>query len=105
MAVAIGMGQNGINALLVASQVVLSLVLPFVTLPLLICTSRKDMMRARKIPSDGDEQPAGEGGDIEGGEQWVDYSNGKIVIGLGALIWIIILVANAYVLIDLAMTA
>ena len=47
MTVALVMGRDGINVLLVASQVVLAVVLPFVTLPLLWLTSRKDVMRAR----------------------------------------------------------
>ena len=48
MAIAIGLGMPGINSLLVASQVVLSIVLPFVILPLLYCTSNKAIMSVRK---------------------------------------------------------
>ena len=48
MAIAIGLGMPGINFLLVASQVVLSIVLPFVILPLLYCTSNKAIMSVRK---------------------------------------------------------
>jgi metal iron transporter len=48
MAIAIGLGMPGINALLVASQVVLSIVLPFVISPLLYCTSNKSIMSVRK---------------------------------------------------------
>jgi metal iron transporter len=48
MAIAIGLGMPGINSLLVASQVVLSIVLPFVIFPLLYCTSNKAIMSVRK---------------------------------------------------------
>ena len=48
MAIAIGLGMQGINALLVATQVVLSIVLPFVISPLLYCTSNEAIMSVRK---------------------------------------------------------
>ncbi|KAJ3717132.1 natural resistance-associated macrophage protein-domain-containing protein [Lentinula raphanica] len=44
MAVAIAFGRPGINALLVISQVILSIVLPFITLPLVYLTSSKKFM-------------------------------------------------------------
>jgi metal iron transporter len=44
MIVAVVVGKNGINALLVASQFVLSIVLPFVTLPLVYLTSNERVM-------------------------------------------------------------
>ncbi|KXN84964.1 Manganese transporter pdt1 [Leucoagaricus sp. SymC.cos] len=93
MAVAIAVGREGIDALLVVSQVILSIVLPFITFPLLYCTSSKAIMRAGRL----------EGGDVENGNQWVDYSNGKVMIAIGVVIWLIIVVANAYVLVSLAM--
>ena len=54
MAIAIGLGMPGINALLVASQVVLSIVLPFVISPLLYCTSNKAIMSVRKTRMDSE---------------------------------------------------
>ncbi|KAL0573855.1 Manganese transporter smf1 [Marasmius crinis-equi] len=45
--VAVVMGRSGIDVLLIASQVVLAVVLPFVTLPLLWLTSKKEVMHAR----------------------------------------------------------
>ncbi|KAK7034604.1 Manganese transporter smf1 [Paramarasmius palmivorus] len=49
MAVAVAIGREGIDTLLVASQVVLSVVLPFISFPLIYLTSRKDVM-AVKVP-------------------------------------------------------
>ena len=48
MAVAIAVGRPGINTLLVASQVALSIVLPFVAFPLIWLTSSKSIMRVKK---------------------------------------------------------
>jgi len=48
MVVAIAVGRDGIDTLLVASQVVLSIVLPFVAFPLIWLTSSKSIMRVRK---------------------------------------------------------
>jgi len=50
--VAIAVGRNGINALLVASQFILSIVLPFVALPLVYLTSSEVVMRVRVTPPD-----------------------------------------------------
>jgi len=46
--VAIAVGRDGINTLLVASQVLLSVVLPFVAFPLIYLTSSEKVMRVRK---------------------------------------------------------
>ena len=47
MVVAIAVGRPGLSTLLVASQVVLSVVLPFISLPLILLTSSKSIMRVR----------------------------------------------------------
>jgi len=52
MVVAIAVGRDGINALLVASQVVLSVVLPFVAFPLVYLTSSEVVMRVHVTPPD-----------------------------------------------------
>lgn len=48
--VAVAVGRQGINTLLVASQVVLSVVLPFVAFPLIYLTSAEAVMRVRRPP-------------------------------------------------------
>ncbi|KAF9471062.1 natural resistance-associated macrophage protein [Pholiota conissans] len=50
--VAVAVGQRGIDSLLVGSQVVLSIVLPFVAFPLIYLTSRDVVMRVRKPPTE-----------------------------------------------------
>lgn len=107
MVVAIAVGKEGIDALLVASQVILAIALPFVTVPLLYCTSSKTIMRVRKCPPGGQQLEGGAtavAGDIENHDQWVDFSSGRLTIAVGILILMIEVVANAYVLISLAMS-
>ncbi|KAI6012578.1 smf Mn2+ and Fe2+ transporter [Pisolithus orientalis] len=126
MIVAIAVGPNGINALLVASQVVLSIILPFITFPLIYLTSTSRFMKVRKSsqPSSSDgtmpphtdvaeaDPPALEATprdtretprDPETADQaeYVDFSSGKIVTAAGTLTWLIIVSANVYALVTL----
>lgn len=161
MAVALALGRPGIDALLVGSQVVLSIVLPFITFPLLWCTSSKAIMTVRKSnkttsstssitdealassiavlqhQSSGNpvqksdskaplspivEQPPSPtspsidhtktltstvDGHVESADddEFVDYSNNKFVIVIGVVIWLIIVAANIYALVDLGLSA
>ncbi|KAG2365540.1 smf Mn2+ and Fe2+ transporter [Suillus spraguei] len=116
MTVAIVVGPNGINFLLVASQVILSVILPFIIFPLLYLTSSSRIMRVQK--------PAPEHTDITTGveahslpaitshdndpeiiqtQDFVDFSSGKTMTSLGWLIWLVIVAANVYVIVTLGM--
>lgn len=153
LVVAIAVGRPGITVLLVASQVVLSIVLPFVTLPLILLTSSKRVMSVRAPEPDdptrrsegsmaSEELSTSEAGgrsrsgsesseekvtkaeekettaeasvvatavlempyDPEGSkERVVDFSNGKFTIAIGVVIWLIIVAANLYTIVSLAM--
>ena len=128
MVVALAMGRSGIDQLLVASQVVLSIVLPFVIFPLMWLTTSKKIMSVKRsepdLPTltvDGsppDPDTSGSKfatpkignsteGDVESSSssviEMVDYSNGKIIAGIGYLIWTVVVVANMYVIVMLAM--
>ena len=139
MAIAIGLGMPGINALLVASQVVLSIVLPFIISPLLYCTSKKAIMTVCKTrtgtgtgagmivedatpevrfsvddvpPSPVRDSSSAERAvtvvvevmDSDSGEiMKVDYSNNKLVIVIGVVSWLIIVMANVYVIVELGL--
>jgi len=125
MVVAIAVGRSGVDTLLVASQVVLSIVLPFITFPLLYCTASKAIMSVRKSRADvinasttltAVELPAAQESkeeqvertertpaDVEGAEEeMVDYSNNKFTIAVGAAIWLVVVAANVYVIVELA---
>ncbi|KIJ22188.1 hypothetical protein PAXINDRAFT_106082 [Paxillus involutus ATCC 200175] len=134
--VAVAVGENGVSTLLVASQVVLSIVLPFITLPLIYLTSSSRIMSVRKSPSrpssptptpplpslpgilSGPSTPrddptssqalAGQASastdpeavQVEAAE-FVDFSSGKFMTFIGGVIWLVIVVANVYVLVTL----
>ncbi|KAL1749208.1 natural resistance-associated macrophage protein-domain-containing protein [Schizophyllum fasciatum] len=97
MVVAVALGRDGVDTLLVASQVVLSVCLPFISLPLLILTSSKAIMSVRE-PVVG--APGVEGA-CEGGFRVVDFSSGIVAKVFGGLVWVIVVVANVYALVTL----
>lgn len=86
-------GRSGLNAALNASQVVLSTVLPFVTLPLIYFTSRTRYMTVTpgmaRLESEKDQSRRFSM--VPGG---IDMSNPWWLIGLGGLIWLIMAVMN-----------
>lgn len=120
--VAIAVGRDGINALLVASQVVLSVVLPFVAFPLIYLTSSEVVMRVRVTPPDViqletpqlrqsatslDYPEGNESTDTiplevcDGMPEVIDYSNGFLLTILSYVIWGVIFIANAYAIVML----
>ena len=123
MAIAIGMGIPGINSLLVTSQVVLSIVLPFVTIPLLYCTSNKAIMSVRKTRTEmtdtsvtlttvnvsseqlqhRDQDPSTAERAEVNEDEMVDYSNNKLVVAIGVLSWLIIVATNVYAIVELGL--
>lgn len=163
MIVAVAVGRDGLNTLLVASQVVLSIVLPFVAFPLIYLTSSKSVMRVHKPPTIKAEEPEPvtivtevevcdhmalgialdvccetpdrifvsekqEQGGIEeekrevvteslaveeevissvsstdDAEEFVDYSNGWLTICVVSVIFVVVLAANVYVIVTLAL--
>ena len=103
MVVAVAVGQSGVNAMLVASQVVLSIVLPFIVFPLVWLTSSRTVMR---VYAPAPTRPARAEGvveeekDVSEGE-YLDFSNGWVVAGIGYAMWAVIVVANGYVIVTL----
>ena len=123
MVVAVAVGRSGVDALLVASQVVLSIVLPFILFPLLFCTSSKAIMSVKKtksrtagaqpitgtsatpnIESKGmtDGPNSAEMGAQD--EEVVDYSNNKLSTVIGAVMWLIIAAADVYAIVQLGIS-
>jgi len=118
MTVTIVVGRNGIDALLVASQVILSIILPFIVFPLIYLTSSSRIMRVPKTyldcPNNSSPDPlesstsptvvpAEAHPEVPQAREFVDFSSGKVMTSVGCLIWIITVVANTYVLVELAM--
>lgn len=104
-------GRSGVADILNSSQVVLSLILPFVTAPLLYFTSHKGIMTV-KVQSDTDtnivenssanEGPSettsliNDGPDVKN----VDFSNSAIVNVIGFFSWFTIGFLNIYLIIQ-----
>jgi metal iron transporter len=105
MAVAVAVGPKGINTMLVASQVVLSVVLPFVVFPLVWLTSSRNVMRVRSPTSgtkaESQKKDVTEEQQTVATNEYLDFSNGWVVAGIGYSICLVVLVANGYVLITL----
>ncbi|KAI0354647.1 natural resistance-associated macrophage protein [Trametes cingulata] len=126
--VAAASGRSGIDTLLVASQVILSIVLPFIVFPLVWLTSNKSIMSVKKpkpepmtdvqaldrrqtfngitpsASSDGGDMKERENADAEAQpEETVNFANGKLVMGLGYLIWLVVVVANVYAIVGLCL--
>jgi len=98
-------GRKGVNTMLVASQVVLSIVLPFIIFPLVWLTSSRTVMRVRSPVTTAEAEPQKEDDTEEqqtvATNEYLDFSNGWVVAGIGYSIWLVVLVANCYVLITL----
>ena len=111
MLVAAIMGQRGLNTLLVASQVILSFVLPFIAFPLVYITSSKKLMTVRNRREDdlaladmrSDASSVSSVSTLTQDMEEHDFSNGTIIMCLGYAIWFLVLLANGYVLVTLAM--
>lgn len=97
-------GRNGIDQLLVASQVALSIVLPFVVFPLVYLTSSHVVMTV-KVPVDSSlhSTTSSESGkpSVVVPVKEIDYRNNKPVMCLGYLLFCLIVAANVYALITL----
>ncbi|OAP55873.1 hypothetical protein AYL99_10025 [Fonsecaea erecta] len=81
--IAAAVGKEGLNSALTASQVVLSVILPFVTAPLVWFTCRSQIMTVRT--------------DTTG--EAVNMRNGWIVTILAATIWLVLVVMNVALLV------
>lgn len=98
IAIAGAVGKEGLGKTLTASQVVLSVILPFVTAPLIYFTCRNRYMTVRT-------GRAGEGGGEEDGRstEEVKMRNNWLVAGISFVVWGIIVVMNVALLVLVGM--
>ncbi|GAD94454.1 transporter protein smf2 [Paecilomyces variotii No. 5] len=91
IAIAGAVGKEGLNATLNASQVVLSVILPFVTAPLVYFTCRNRYMTVRcgESTREGDDAPV----------ESVKMKNNWFVTILCVLIWLVIAIMNVALLV------
>ncbi|KAJ7789956.1 natural resistance-associated macrophage protein-domain-containing protein [Mycena olivaceomarginata] len=90
LAVAVAVGRPGIDALLIASQVILAIVLPVHYTPLDLPDLLKNLHAAVSAAVEEDSS-----------DNMVDYSSGMAATILGCAIWLIMLTANAYVIVTM----
>ncbi len=91
IAVASALGRDGINQALNASQVTLSILLPFLTAPLIWFTCNPKYMKAKVHTQIGEP------------EKEVQYANNKFTCAVAIGVWGFIAGLNAYLVIMLAM--
>ncbi|KAF4592591.1 transporter protein smf2 [Ophiocordyceps camponoti-floridani] len=98
--IAAAVGRRGLATALNASQVVLSVVLPFISLPLIYFTSRSRFMTvepgAARYVRDVDDR-------VRGGDAGVDLSNSWCIIVISVIAWLVIAVMNVANVVLLAM--
>ena len=102
------MGGKGLNTMLVASQVVLSVVLPTVIFPLVYLCSRKDIMTVLGPEVEVETTPVSTGNeerreDTNSARRAKSYMSPKLVTILGYLLTFIVLLANVYVFVQLGL--
>lgn len=90
--VAGSVGRSGLNAALNASQVVLSIVLPFICFPLIYFTSRARFMTVRKGMARYMHEAEGQVSSSAG--ECIDMSNSWWLVVLAGIVWLIIAVMN-----------
>ncbi|KAL3456444.1 natural resistance-associated macrophage protein-domain-containing protein [Aspergillus heterothallicus] len=99
-------GRDGLNKTLTASQVVLSVILPFVSAPLVYFTCRNRYMT---VPAErlhdyyGDTHVDGDGAVGDGESEGVKMGNGLVVSVLAVLVWLVIAVMNIALLVLVGM--
>jgi metal iron transporter len=84
-------GRNGLGTALNVSQVVISLLLPPLTAPLIYFTCKKSIMKV-ELPLELQ----------TGGEKYKYMNNSWWVAGLAGIIWLVISALNVYAIVDMA---
>jgi metal iron transporter len=97
--IAASIGRSGLNDALTASQVVLSVILPFVAAPLIYFTCRSQVMTVMTRPGDGHAGDA----ETETASAGINMRNGWIVTVFAALIWLVLVVMNVSLLVLLGL--
>jgi metal iron transporter len=103
--VAAAVGNKGLNTMLVASQVILSIILPSVIFPLVYLCSRKEIMVVDGPEVDSLQAQTGTmtpvGGDGERRRKRKGYTSPMWVTVLGYALFTVVIAANVYVIVEL----
>ncbi|KOS17393.1 Manganese transporter SMF1 [Escovopsis weberi] len=85
-------GRSGLDAALQATQVALSIVLPFITLPLIYFTARSRYMMVRPGMAQLHFEMDEDGQSLS--ETRIDMSNGWFIVILSGLVWLLMAIMN-----------
>ena len=102
--VTLTMGEHGISDILNLSQVVLSLILPIVSAPLIYFTASKKFMAVPK-PEEERQESDENTALVNGKQDTVDFSNSNWLTILSVLIWAVIGILNCYLVISFLLGA
>lgn len=101
--IAAAVGREGLNRALTASQVVLSVILPFVSAPLVWFTCRGAIMSVREDGNGRRRRSSTDavaiGGDGVSDDQVVNMRNGWVVTTLAVVIWLVLVIMNVALLV------
>ena len=100
--IAAAVGRDGLNAALTATQVVLSVILPFVTAPLIYFTCRTRFMTVPCIGGEGviqDTAPGSGALEHQHHQEGECMKNGPIVSIFAVIIWVVLVVMNVSLLV------
>uniref|UniRef100_A0A060SZS3 ARAD1C06358p n=1 Tax=Blastobotrys adeninivorans TaxID=409370 RepID=A0A060SZS3_BLAAD len=105
-------GRSGLNATLNASQVALSILLPFLTAPLIYLTCLRRVMSVRTLDTSAHQTQSSQEstapdkeaeGDSSSAVSIIDMSNNWLTMILGVAIWLFICVLNVYLIVHLGL--
>ena len=104
--VALTMGENGISKILNLSQVILSLILPIVSAPLIYFTANRKLMTVTDqygelINSEANSMAINEETPLNNeSKRWTDFTNSRLLSWTAILIWAIIGGLNTYLVVS-----
>ncbi len=101
--VAIAVGRKGIDMMLVASQVVLSIVLPFIIFPLVYIAASKDVMTISNPPGVPSSKSRPEAAYHSDAVEKTSFASHWSTQTVGYLLFTLVTAANCYVLVQLGM--
>lgn len=112
LAISIALGREAMSKALNASQVVLSILLPFLVAPLVYFTSSKAIMQRELIVDDTSVDESDHEGNIDCSSQMenlkrvkiVNMANGWIVTIISVLLWIFLTMLNIYAIVELGIS-
>lgn len=98
LVISISIGREALSMALNASQVVLSILLPFLVAPLIYFTSKKSIMQVEVAASEEDEENGLANTKI------VNFANNWIVTIMGICVWLFLSLLNVYAIVQLGIT-